>query len=65
MQDTSFLVSPIRDHAFIVKPVLQRRFGDQLLQVAHLLAQNFNLAPGRLAPGVASEPLLARFQKLL
>ena len=52
------------DHAFFEKPVLQRKFGDQLLQVAHLLAQAFNLARGRLTPGVAGEPLLARFQKL-
>ena len=52
------------DHVFFEKTVLQRKFGDQLLQVAHLLAQAFNLARGRLAPGVAGEPLLARFQKL-
>ncbi len=52
------------DHIFFEKTVLQRKFGDQLLQVAHLLAQAFNLARGRLAPGVAGEPLLARFQKL-
>ena len=31
----------------------------------HLLAQAFNLARGRLAPGVASEALLARFKKFL
>ena len=49
---------------FFEKTVLQRKFGDQLLHVAHLLAQAFNLARGRLAPGVAGEPLLARFQKL-
>ena len=49
---------------FFEKTVLQRKFGDQLLQVAHRLAQAFNLARGRLAPGVAGEPLLARFQKL-
>ena len=47
------------DHVFFEKTVLQRKFGDQLLQVAHLLAQTFNLARGRLAPGVAGEPLLA------
>ena len=52
------------DHVFFEKTVLQRKFGDQLLQVPHLLAQAFNLARGRLAPGVAGEPLLARFQKL-
>ena len=52
------------DHVFFEKTVLQRKFGDPLLQVAHLLAQAFNLARGRLAPGVAGEPLLARFQKL-
>ena len=37
------------EHVFFEKTVLQRKFGDQLLQVAHLLAQAFNLARGRLA----------------
>ena len=35
------------DHVFFEKTVLQRKFGDPLLQVAHLLAQAFNLARGR------------------
>ena len=48
---------------------LRRRFSSESsathsFKVAHLLAQAFNLARGRLAPGVAGEPLLARFQKL-
>ena len=38
---------PMPDHVFFEKTVLQRKFGDQLLQVAHLLAQAFNLARGR------------------
>jgi hypothetical protein len=50
---------------FFEQPVLQRKFGNQLLQVAHLLAQAFDLARGRLAPGIAGEPFLTRFQKFL
>ena len=47
------------DHVFFEKTVLQRKFGDPRLQVAHLLAQAFNLARGRLAPGVAGEDSIA------
>ena len=63
--DAGYLMArlPQARSCFFEKTVLQRKFGDPLLQVAHLLAQAFNLARGRLAPGVAGEPLLARFQK--
>ena len=46
-------------HVFFEKTVLQRKFGDPRLQVAHLLAQAFNLTRGRLAPGVAGEDGIA------
>ena len=65
MRDISFLVAPIRDHAFFEQAVLQRQLGDQLLHVTHLALQILDLARGRLAPGVTRQTLLARFQEFL
>ena len=65
--DAGYLIRrlPIPDHAFFEEPVLQRKFGDQFLQVAHLVAQAFNFARDRLASGVASQTLPARFEEFL
>ena len=65
--DAGYLIPrlPHPRSCFFEQTVPQSKFGDQLLQIAHLLAQAFNLARGRLAPNVASEALLARFEKFL
>jgi len=65
MQDISFLVSPIPDHAFFEKPVLQHLLGQRLLEVARLGTQCLHLVTGRLACGIAGKPLLAGLQELL
>jgi hypothetical protein len=46
MRDTSFVVSPIRDHAFLSSRKLERLFGDDLLQRRGLAAQPLDLVGG-------------------
>src|SRR6188472_3058713 len=65
MRDISFVVAPIRDHAFFKQPQLQRLFGDDLLEIARLLAQHFHLVAGGRPRRIAGKPLLAGFQELL
>jgi hypothetical protein len=65
MRDTSFVVAPIRDHAFFEQTVLEGELSDHLLESAHLVAQVLHFARGRLARRVARKPALASFQELL
>ena len=46
MRNTSFVVSPIRDHAFLSSRKLERLFGDDLLQRRGLAAQPLDLVGG-------------------
>ena len=65
MRDTSFVVSPIRDHAFFKQPDLKRLFGDNLLQRGGLAAQALYLVGGRRTGRITGKPTLASFQELL
>lgn len=44
MPGVSFVVAPIRDHAFFEQPQFQRLFSDDLFQIAGFSAQVFNLS---------------------
>ena len=60
----SFVVSPIRDHAFFEQPCLERLFGDDLLQSRGLAAQTLHLV-GRGSTGrIAGKAALAGFEEL-
>src|SRR5436309_8125517 len=63
--DISCDILPIREHAFFKQAVLQRRFGQRLLQLARLGPQRFDLVGRRLARRIAGEPALAGLQELL
>jgi hypothetical protein len=65
MPDTSCDILPIREHAFFKQAVLQRRFGQRLLQLTRLGPQRLDLVGGSLARCIAGEPALAGFQELL
>jgi hypothetical protein len=65
MQDTSFGVVPIRDHAFFKQTVLQGEVSDCFLERAHLVAEILHFARGRLTRCVARKAALASFQELL
>ena len=65
MRDTSFCVSPIRDHAFFEQTVLQHLLGQRFFQVSEFGAQCLNLATVGLARGVAGQALLSGFQEVL
>src|SRR6476659_4480081 len=65
MRDTSCDILPIREHAFFEQTVLQRRFGQRLLQLACLGPQRLDLVGSGLARRVARQPALAGFQELL
>ena len=60
MRSISCLVLPIRDHAFFEQTVFEGQFGHNLLQGAGLAAQILHLVRG-----IASQPLLAGFEKVL
>src|ERR1700744_1770009 len=65
MQDTSFFVAPIRDHAFFEQTVLERQIGDALLQGAGFTAQILDLIGRGGARGVTGQAALARLHELL
>ena len=65
MQDTSFVVVPIRDHAFFEQPQFKGLFGNHLLQITGLTAQVFNFARRRCAGRVACQALLPSFEEFL
>jgi hypothetical protein len=65
MRGISFLVAPIRDHAFFEQPQLQRLFGDNLFQIASLAAQMLDLVGGGGTRRVAGQPFLAGFEEFL
>src|SRR3546814_21128797 len=65
MRDTSFVVAPIRDHAFFQQTVFECQVGHAFLQGAGLAAQVLHLASGRGSSGVAGQAALASFHELL
>ena len=65
MRDTSFLVSPIPDHAFFKMPVFQHLLGKCFLEIAGLGTQRLHFIAGGLTRRIARQTFLARFQKLL
>ena len=65
MRGTSFLVSPIRDHAFFEQAVFQGEVGHQDLHVPHLTAKILHLAAGCRPSRIPGQALLPRLQELL
>ena len=65
MRDTSFVVAPIRDHAFFEQAVLECQVGNAFLQGAGLAAQILHLVRGRSTGGVTSQAALACLHELL
>src|SRR5665213_2427859 len=65
MRDTSFFVSPIRDHAFFEQTVLQSELGNDLLERGGLLAQALDVVGAGGAGGGACKPTLACLHELL
>jgi len=65
MQGISFVVAPIRDHAFFQQAVLQRQVGDRFLQRAGFAAQVLNFTGRRSTGRVTRQPPLAGFQEFL
>src|SRR5690606_26129121 len=64
MRDTSFVVAPIRDHAFFQQTVFECQVGNAFLQGTSLAAQILHLASGRGTRGVAGQATLASFHEL-
>src|SRR5690349_2626120 len=65
MRGISFVVAPIRDHAFFEQTVLQRQIGNRLFQGTGLTAQLLNFTGRRSTSRVASQPPFAGFQEFL
>src|SRR5258708_39209949 len=65
MRGISFLVSPIRDHAFFEKTQLERLLGHNLLQLSRLTTQILDLAARGRPRRTAGEPPLAGLKELL
>ena len=65
MRDISFVVSPIRDHAFFEQTVLQDEVGHALLQITGLSAKILHLVSGRRTGRIASKPALVGLHELL
>src|SRR5690606_35442873 len=65
MPDTSFVVAPIRDHAFFEQAVFQGQVGNAFLQGSGLAAQVMHFAGGRSAGCVSGEAPLAGLHELL
>src|SRR5665213_2911856 len=65
MRDTSFVVSPIRYHAFFEQTVLQGELGNDLLERGGLLAQALDVVGAGGTGGVACKPALASLHELL
>ena len=62
---SSFVVAPQPRACFFKQAVFQRELGDQLLQIAHIVAQALNLACVGLPLRVACQAPFANFQKVL
>src|SRR6516225_7526410 len=56
---------PIPENAFFEQAVFDQDLSQRLLELARLSLELLDLVRGRLTRGVASEPFLARLQKLL
>ena len=59
------MLSPIPDHAFFEKPVLQHLLGQCLLQIVRLGTQCLYFARSGLPGRVAGKPLLASLKEFL
>ena len=65
MQDISFDILPIRDHAFFQQPELQGLLGNDFFQLARFTAKGAHLSRGGGTSRIASEPTLASLKKFL
>jgi hypothetical protein len=65
MRGISFLVSPIRDHAFFEQAVFQGEVRHQDLHVANLAPQLLDLGSGRGPLRIPGQPPLAGLEELL
>jgi hypothetical protein len=65
MRGISFVVAPIRDHAFFKQAVLQGQVGHASFSARAFAAQVLDLTGRRSTGRVAGQPPLARFQEFL
>ena len=65
MRDTSFVVVPIREHAFFEQSQLQSLFSHDLFQITGFPTKVFDFSRGRRTRRVARQTLLPCFQELL
>ena len=64
MQNISFLVSPIRNHAFFKEAQLKRLFSDNFFELPCLMAQVFDLAARGSPCRIPRQTPLASFKEL-
>jgi hypothetical protein len=65
MRGISFVVSPIRDHAFFKKPQFQGLLGNHFFQFTRLATKIRHFTRRGCSGGIAGKPALPSFQKLL
>ena len=65
MRDISYIVVPIRDHAFFKQPVLESQIGNAFFQGARLPTQVLHFAAGGRTGSIASKPALSSFHEVL
>jgi hypothetical protein len=64
-RDISFVVSPIRNHAFFKEPQFQGLLGDDFLQFTRFTAKSLNLTCRGRTGCIAGKPALTSLKKLL
>jgi hypothetical protein len=65
MRGISFVVAPIRDHAFFKKPEFQCLLGNHFLQLTRFTTTGCHLARRSRTSRITGKPTLASFQELL
>jgi hypothetical protein len=65
MRGISFVVAPIRGHAFFKKPQFQGLFGNDLLQITRFTTKGRHLTRRSRTGRIAGKPALASLKKLL
>ena len=65
MRGISFVVAPIRNHAFFKEPEFQGLLGNDLFQITRFAAKGFNLACRSRPRRIAGKPTLASLKELL
>ncbi len=65
MRGITFVVSPIRNHAFFKEPQLQGLLGNNLFQITRFAAKGLNLACGSRTSRITGKSTFASFKKLL